>query len=90
MKYKSITFLSWSSWKSNKDIFLNIFPGQNLRNSIHYEFFDIYMKLKLDYSIFVLHIQFYQDSMEFQVNQEMVHPTLTILKVVLTLKLVGY
>ena len=48
------------------------------------------MKLKLDYSIFVLHIQFYQDSMEFQVNQEMVHPTLTILKVVLALKLVAY
>ena len=31
IKQKSITFLSWSSRKSNKDIF----PGTNLRNGIH-------------------------------------------------------
>ena len=31
--------------------------------------FDIYMKWKLDYSIFILHIQFFLDSLEFQVNQ---------------------
>ena len=33
--------------------------------------------------MFVLHTQFFLDSMEFQVNQEKNHPTLTILKVVL-------
>ena len=46
--------------------------------------FDIYMKWKLDYFIFVLHIQFFIESLEFQVNQENIH--LTTLKVVLTLK----
>ena len=47
--------------------------------------FDIYLKWKLDYSLFVLHIQFFLDSLEFQVNQENVQPTLTTLKVVLAL-----
>ena len=42
--------------------------------------FHICMKLKLDYSIFALQIQFFPDSLEFQVNQENIHPTLTILK----------
>ena len=49
--------------------------------------FDICMKLKLDYSIFALQIQFFPDSLEFQVNQENIHPTLTILKDVWTLKM---
>ena len=48
--------------------------------------FHIYLKWKLDYSIFLLHIQFFLNSLEFQVNQKNIHPTLTILKVVLALK----
>ena len=52
--------------------------------------FDMEMKWKLDYSIFVLHIQFIRDSLEFQVNQENNYPTLTIVKVVLDLKYVMY
>ena len=32
--------------------------------------FDIFMKWKLDYSTFVLHIQFFLDSLQFQINQE--------------------
>ena len=44
------------------------------------------MKWKLDYSIFILYIQFFLDSLEFQVNQESIHLSLTILKVVLALK----
>ena len=35
---------------------------------------DIYMKWKLDYLILVLHIQFFLDHVEFQVNQEDSHP----------------
>ena len=31
-------FLSLNSWNSNNDIFLNIFPSQNLRNANYYEF----------------------------------------------------
>ena len=80
VKQKSIMFLSWSSWKSNKDPFLEYFL---------YEFW-YYMKWKLDYSIFVLHIQFILDSLEFQVNQENIHLTLTILKVVLAFKYAMY
>ena len=49
--------------------------------------FDIYMKWKLDYRIFVLHVQFAQESLEFQVNHENIHPILTILKVSLALNL---
>ena len=48
--------------------------------------FDIYTKWKFDYSIFILHIQFFLDSLELHVDQENIHPTLTILKVVLALK----
>ena len=47
--------------------------------------FNIYTKWKLDYSIFALHIQFFLDNLEFQVNQENIHPILTIVKVVLAL-----
>ena len=47
--------------------------------------FDIYMKSKLDYSIWVLHIQFFLDSLEIQANQGSIHPTLTIQKVFLAL-----
>ena len=36
--------------------------------------------------MFVLHIQFFLDNLEFQVNQENIHPTLTMLKVALALK----
>ena len=51
---------------------------------------EIYMEWKLDYSIFVLYIQFFLDSLEFQVNQENIHATLTILKVFLSLNLMSY
>ena len=34
--------------------------------------FDMYMKWKLDYSIIILHIQFILDSLEFQINQEII------------------
>ena len=52
--------------------------------------FEIYMEWKLDYSILVLHIQFFVDSLEFQVNQENIHATLTKLKVFLSLNLMSY
>ena len=72
-------FLSWSSWKSNKDIFLNISSSQNSRCFIHYDLWYLYeKKTRL----------FFLNSLEFQVNQENVHPTLTILKVVLALNTV--
>ena len=48
--------------------------------------FDIYMKWKLGYSIFILYIQFFLDSLEFQTNQKNIHQKLLILKVVLALK----
>ena len=48
--------------------------------------FDICMKSKLGYSILVLYIQFFLDSLEFQVNQERIYPILTIVKVALALK----
>ena len=47
--------------------------------------FDIYMKWKRDYSIFALDIKFFVDSLEFQLNQENIHMTLNIQKVVLAL-----
>ena len=47
--------------------------------------FDIYMKWKRDYSIFALDINFFVDSLEFQLNQENIHMTLNIQKVVLAL-----
>ena len=49
--------------------------------------FDIYMKWKLDYSIFVLDIRFFLDRLELQINQENIHSTFTVLKVLLALKL---
>ena len=49
--------------------------------------FDIYFKWTLDYSIFVLHVQFFLDSLEFQVNLENIYPALTMLRVVSALKL---
>ena len=49
--------------------------------------FDIHMKWKFGYSIFVSHIQFFLHSLEFQENQENIHPILLILKVVIALPL---
>ena len=49
--------------------------------------FDIYFKWTLDYSIFVLHVQFFLDSLEFQVNLGNIYPALTMLRVVSALKL---
>ena len=37
IKQKSITFLSWSSWKSNKGIFFEYFTRPILCNGIQYE-----------------------------------------------------
>ena len=37
--------------------------------------------------LFVLNIQFFLDSLEFQVNQENIAPTLSVLKVFLALKM---
>ena len=83
IKEKFIMLLSWSSWNSNNDIFLKYFPRPKLGQ---YQSFYIYMKWKLDYSIFVLHVHFFLDSLESQVNQENIYPTLTILNVTLVLK----
>ena len=41
---------------------------------------DIYIKQKLDYAIFVLDVKFFLDNLTFQVNQENIYLTLTILK----------
>ena len=49
--------------------------------------FDIYFKWTLDYSIFVLHVQFFLDSLEFQVNLGNIYPALIMLRVVSALKL---
>ena len=43
------------------------------------------MKWQVDHSVLVWHIQFLLESLEIQVNQENIHPALTILKVVLAL-----
>ena len=40
------------------------------------------MKRNFDYFVLVLDIQFFLDSLEFQVNQENIHLTLTIVKFV--------
>ena len=45
----------------------------------------IYMKWERDCSIFALDIKFFVDSLEFQLNQENIHMTLNIQKVVLAL-----
>ena len=52
--------------------------------------FDIYMKWKLDYSIFVWHIQFVLDSLEIQANQGNIRPTIAIEKVVFAPKASGF
>ena len=82
MKQNLITFLSWSSWKS-RAYFLNIF-WTKIRAMPLTMSFDIYMKWKLDYSIFVWHIQFFIASLEIQANQGNTHE---LQKVVLALKL---
>ena len=47
----------------------------------------IYMKLKHYYSIFVLHVSFFfPDSLEFWINLENIHPTLTIVKIAIAVK----
>ena len=43
------------------------------------------MKWERDCSIFALDIKFFVDSLEFQLNQENIHMTLNIQKVVLAL-----
>ena len=64
--------LSWSTWKSSKDIFFEYFPRifSKIRAISFAMSSDDYMKWKLDYFIFILHIQFFLDGLEFQVNQE--------------------
>ena len=64
---------------------MNIFPGQICAMPFTVGFY-IHTKWKPDYSLFVFHIQFVRDSLDFQLNQEKIHATLTILKVVLDLK----
>ena len=44
------------------------------------------MALKFAYSRLVLYIQFFLDSLELQVNQENIHPLLTIVKVAIALQ----
>ena len=61
---------------------MNTFTGQNLGNGIHYGLW-YYVIWKPDYHLFVWHIQFFLDSLEAQVNQWKLHPSLTIQKVVL-------
>ena len=48
-KAKKVKFLSWSSWKWNKNIFCKYFPGP--------KFSQLHSLWKLHYSVFVLHIQ---------------------------------
>ena len=85
IKQNSVTFLSWSYWKSIKDIFFLIYyPGKIWARTFTMSF-DIYMKWKLHYSIFVWYIQFFLNSLEIQANQVNIHLTLTIQKFVLAL-----
>ena len=77
-KTKLDQFLSWSSWKSIKNIFFEYIPNQNLGNAIHYEFWYLYeMKAWLSY-IRLAYIQFFLGSLEIQANQGNIHPTLAI------------
>lgn len=47
----------------------------------------IYMKLEHYYFIFVLHVSFFfSDSLEFWVNLENIHPTLTVVKIAIAVK----
>ena len=48
--------------------------------------FDISMKRKPGCSIFALHIQFFIDSLEFEVIQENIHPNITKVKLVLAVQ----
>ena len=58
LKQKLTSFLSWSSWTSNKDILFEYFPLSNLHNTNHYKLWNWYeMKawlfyICLTYSIF--------------------------------------
>ena len=79
MKQNLITFLSWSSWKL-RTCFLNIFWTKIWAMPFTMSF-DIYMKWKLNYSIFLYSI--FIDSLEIQANQGKI-PQLQ--KVVLALK----
>ena len=85
IKQNSVTFLSWSSWKSAKDIYFWIYFPAKILVMLFTMSFDIYMEWKLDYSRFASHIPFFLDSVEVQANQRNIHPTLTIQKVVLVL-----
>ena len=58
---------------------LNILPSQNLWNFILYEFWYLYeMKAWLFY--IRLTYPFFPDSLELLINQENIHPTLTLLR----------
>ena len=48
---------------------------------------DIYVKSKLDFPMSVIHIQFFLDSSQFQVNWGNIHHTLTIDNVALALNI---
>ena len=62
-----------------KTYFLKILPGQNLWNFILYEFWYLYeMKAWLFY--IRLTYPFFPDSLELLINQENIHPTLTLLR----------
>ena len=62
-----------------KTYFLNILPSQNLWNFILYEFWYLYeMKAWLFY--IRLTYPFFPDSLELLINQENIHPTLTLLR----------
>ena len=62
-----------------KIYFLNILPSQNLWNFILYEFWYLYeMKAWLFY--IRLTYPFFPDSLELLINQENIHPTLTLLR----------
>ena len=71
-----LMLLSWSSWKSNKDILFEYIPPPKINPMPFTMSFDIYMKWKFDYSLSVLHFQFLLKGLEFQVNQENIHPLL--------------
>ena len=68
---KSIMFLKVGALESqNKDILFEYFPRTKFE-LCHL----LYMKRKLEYSLLVLHVQLFADSLEFQANQENIHLT---------------
>ena len=69
IEQKSITILSFGHESQIRTYFLNTFPAKICAMPFTMSF-DIYLKWKLDYSIFILHIQFFLDSLKVQVNQE--------------------